>query len=114
MLETAAAPDVNASVQVHVPGAETPVNGRELPDENAALADVAEANSVFGRVSPQQKRAIVRALQTRGHVVAMTGDGVNDVLALKEGLPRYSGLPWSRRPPTTSSTSCSCYWSVRR
>src|SRR5688500_4254193 len=42
-----------------------------------------EATQVFGRVSPQQKRDLVRALSNRGHHVAMTGDGVNDVLALR-------------------------------
>ncbi|MCD7868106.1 MAG: HAD-IC family P-type ATPase [Clostridiales bacterium] len=47
--------------------------------------DEAMANySVFGRVTPQQKRAMVRSLKSQGHTVAMTGDGVNDVLALKE------------------------------
>ena len=39
---------------------------------------------VFGRVSPQQKRVLIRALKEKGHTVAMTGDGVNDVLAMKD------------------------------
>lgn len=49
-----------------------------------ALADAAAHYSIFGRVSPQQKKALVQAMQSAGHTVAMTGDGVNDVLALKE------------------------------
>ena len=44
----------------------------------------AETHTIFGRVSPQQKRALLMALKANGHTVAMTGDGVNDVLALKE------------------------------
>lgn len=50
--------------------------------ELATVADALEGNSVFGRVSPRQKQIFVTALQSRGHTVAMTGDGINDVLAL--------------------------------
>ncbi|MDY0809779.1 HAD-IC family P-type ATPase [Kitasatospora purpeofusca] len=67
-----------------LPGADHPVDARTLPAEPEALADLAERTTVFGRVTPQQKRELVGALQSRGHTVAMTGDGVNDVLALKD------------------------------
>jgi cation-transporting ATPase E len=72
------------AARVGVPGADAPVDARDLPEELDELADLLETASVFGRVQPHQKRAMVRALQHRGHVVAMTGDGVNDVLALKD------------------------------
>jgi cation-transporting ATPase E len=79
--------------QLGIEGADHPVDARTLPGEPdepeplpgpelAALADALEGNSVFGRVTPRQKQAFVTALQSRGHTVAMTGDGINDVLAL--------------------------------
>ena len=65
-----------------VPG-RGPLPVAELAEtELAAVADALEGNSVFGRVSPRQKQIFVTALQSRGHTVAMTGDGINDVLAL--------------------------------
>lgn len=67
-----------------VDGAEAWVDAREIPDDQEQLADHLESTTVFGRVTPHQKRAMVHALQSRGRTVAMTGDGVNDVLALKD------------------------------
>jgi len=60
------------------------IDARTLSEDPERLAEVIEGHTVFGRVTPQQKRSMIAALQARGHVVAMTGDGVNDVLALKD------------------------------
>lgn len=70
--------------EVGVPGSANAIDARRLPRDAEAFTDAIEQGTVFGRVTPHQKRAMVQALQSRGHVVAMTGDGVNDVLALKD------------------------------
>ena len=90
------------AVQVGVPGvtsAADAVDARQLPEDVSDLAGVLEKRSAFGRVTPQQKREVVGALQSTGHVVAMTGDGVNDALALKDadiGVAMGNGSPATR------------------
>jgi len=75
------------------------MDARQLPTDAKELADILDNYTTFGRVRPDQKRAIVHALQSHGHTVAMTGDGVNDVLALKDadiGVAMGAGSPASR------------------
>lgn len=67
---------------VGIPDADKSIDVSKIKDEDISKA--VEENVVFGRVTPQQKKKFVEALKSNGHTVAMTGDGVNDVLALKE------------------------------
>lgn len=76
-----------------------PVDGSSLPADARDLAVFMDEHVVFGRIKPEQKRDMIAAMQSAGHVVAMTGDGVNDVLALKTadmGIAMGSGAPAAR------------------
>ena len=67
---------------------------REISEDLESFKNTAKENTVFGRVTPQQKKQLVQALKQEGGIVAMTGDGVNDVLALREadcGIAMASG-----------------------
>lgn len=75
-------------------GAERYVDARELPEEPELLREEIDKYQVFGRVSPEKKQYIIKALEAEGNVTGMVGDGVNDVLALKDadcGIAMASG-----------------------
>lgn len=90
--------------RVKLTGGHEPVamDARELPEDVNELARVLENVDVLGRVLPDQKKAIVQALHTQNHVVAMTGDGVNDALAIKEA---DLGIAMGNAAPATKAVA---------
>lgn len=93
--ETVAAIAKDAGIRAEGP----PYDGRELPENEAQLRELAVRASVIGRISPEGKRRVVEALRESGYYVAMVGDGVNDVPALKAarlGIAQGSGAQMAR------------------
>ena len=92
------------AAKVRLNGVDTPavMDARELPDDTDELGRALEDVDVLGRVMPEQKQQIVQALQSRHHVVAMTGDGVNDALAIKEA---DLGIAMGNAAPATKAVA---------
>lgn len=92
------------AARVRLTGDRRPVamDARELPEDIGELARVLEGVDVLGRVLPDQKKAIVQALHAGEHVVAMTGDGVNDALAIKEA---DLGIAMGNAAPATKAVA---------
>ncbi len=91
-----------------IPAGPGPVAGsQELPDDPAALAALAEERTVFGRLTPEDKRRLVEALTASGRSVAMIGDGVNDVPAMKSSRLAIAFGAGSQLAKRASPTPCS-------
>ncbi len=99
---TVAAVAADAGIPVSGPA----LDGRALPEDDDALLEALAGSGVIGRISPEEKRRVVRALARGGHYVAMIGDGVNDVPALKEArlaIAQGAARRWRARWPTWCS-----------
>ena len=102
---TVAAVAARAGIRV----AGTPRQGSDLPEDPGQLAVVAREATVFARLTPDHKRALVAALTGHGAYVAMIGDGVNDVPAMKGArlaVARAAAPSWPRASPTA------CWWPI--
>jgi magnesium-transporting ATPase (P-type) len=99
-----------------VPGLAPPLDGEALPSDPGALRDAVLSAPAVGRISPEGKREVVDALAAAGRYVAMVGDGVNDVPALKQArlaIAQGSGTQMARSVADLSSSSATTSRSCR-